>query len=195
MQHSQWLGLKADSEALASLRASGEQIVMALRALDYQCIKATQTLLWTIRKGEIFYRLTWLSSPLNEWSLLPIDGTRQRQKLLSQILAVVEIYRESGVSQISPSSESQEGDSTTLSLRADRAKDTDPKSDLLQAAAQRSRFWLEKNYPWIIVQLLPNAQRYVVARFHSRVEAQHHQRFLSRFIPNGEFEVVFESET
>jgi len=137
--------------------------------------------LWTIRKSEIFYRLTWLSSPLNEWSLLPIDGTKQRQKLLSQILAVVEIYRESGGSTVLPSSENGEEDSQVLTLRADRTKETD-------------RNWLQQNYPWLIVQLLPNAQRYVVARLSSRVEAEHHQRFLHRFIPDVEFEVIFDHQ-
>jgi len=167
MQHSQWL----------TLQAEGEQILMALRALDYQCIKSTQSLLWTIRKGEIFYRLTWLSSPINEWSLLPIDGTKRRAKLLSQILAVVEIYRESSGSEILPSTESEaEGKAICASFAA-------PSDRLLQ-----------KNYPWMIVQLMPNAQPYVVGRFSNRGEAEHHQRFLRRFIPHAEFEVVFEMD-
>jgi hypothetical protein len=70
MKHSQWLRLKADSEALASPRASGDKIVMALRAESYQCSKQTSRLSWTLRKGTISYNLTWLPAPVNEWSLL-----------------------------------------------------------------------------------------------------------------------------
>ncbi|HEY9729860.1 MAG TPA: hypothetical protein V6D50_25710, partial [Chroococcales cyanobacterium] len=61
------------------------------------------------------------------------------------------------------------------------------------AFSQRDRFWLQDNYPWIIVRLLPNAQHYVVGRFYSRTEAENHQRFLSRFMPAAEFEVTFEA--
>jgi hypothetical protein len=61
MKHSQWLALQKE----------GEQIVMALTALGYRCLQPTPSLFWTVRQEQIFYRLTWLSSPLNEWSLLP----------------------------------------------------------------------------------------------------------------------------
>ncbi|HEY9666385.1 MAG TPA: hypothetical protein V6C91_06245 [Coleofasciculaceae cyanobacterium] len=47
--------------------------------------------------------------------------------------------------------------------------------------------------PWAIVRLLPNAQRYTVARFANRQDAQDHQRFLQRFIPAASFEVVFDA--
>lgn len=54
------------------------------------------------------------------------------------------------------------------------------------------RFWLQENYPWIIVRLLPNAQCYVVARFYTRSQADEHKRCLNRFMPAAEFEVVFD---
>jgi len=34
------------------------------------------------------------------------------------------------------------------------------------------RFWNQKNYPWTLVRLLPNAQHYTVGRFYSRTEAE-----------------------
>ena len=46
--------------------------------------------------------------------------------------------------------------------------------------------------PWAIVRLLPDAQRYVVARFHNRQDAEDHRRFLNRYMPAAEFEVIFD---
>src|SRR4028119_167614 len=46
--------------------------------------------------------------------------------------------------------------------------------------------------PWAIVRLLPKAQRYTVARFANRQDAQDHKRVLQRFIPVASFEVVFD---
>ncbi|HBL12143.1 MAG TPA: hypothetical protein DD379_12180 [Cyanobacteria bacterium UBA11162] len=46
--------------------------------------------------------------------------------------------------------------------------------------------------PWAIIQLLPNARRYTVARFANRQDAEDHRRFLRRFIPAAEFEVFFD---
>lgn len=45
----------------------------------------------------------------------------------------------------------------------------------------------------MIVRLLPNAQRYVVARFYSRSEVENHQRLLNRLMPAAEFQVVFDA--
>jgi len=42
------------------------------------------------------------------------------------------------------------------------------------------------------VRLLPNAQHYTVARFYSRTEAENHQRFLAKWMPDAQFEVVFD---
>lgn len=46
--------------------------------------------------------------------------------------------------------------------------------------------------PWTIVRLLPNAQRYTVARFFNRQDAHDHVKMLHRFMPAAEFEIVFE---
>jgi hypothetical protein len=47
--------------------------------------------------------------------------------------------------------------------------------------------------PWTVVRLLPNAQRYTVARFYNRQDAHDHLRVLNRFMPAAEFEIVFDS--
>ena len=46
--------------------------------------------------------------------------------------------------------------------------------------------------PWAIIRLLPDARRYTVARFRNRQDAQDHLRFLKRYIPAVEFEVLFD---
>jgi putative acetyltransferase len=40
---------------------------------------------------------------------------------------------------------------------------------------------------------LPNAQAIIVARFHNRQDADDHKRLLHRFIPNAEFEIIFDA--
>ena len=165
MKHSQWLRLKAE----------GDKIVMALRSEGYHCRKQTHRLSWTFRKHEVSYSLTWLPAPVSEWSLLPNDATPEREKLLSEIRSVLNTYRAGG-RLTEPFNEVESfADSTS------------------PASNQGDRFWLQDNYPWVIVRLLPNAQRYVVARFYSRSEADNHKRFLNRFMPAAEFEVVFDA--
>jgi hypothetical protein len=46
--------------------------------------------------------------------------------------------------------------------------------------------------PWAISRLLPDARQYTVARFFNRQDAEDHRRFLNRFMPAAEFEVVFD---
>ncbi|MBE9128770.1 MULTISPECIES: hypothetical protein [unclassified Coleofasciculus] len=46
MKHSEWLRLQADSEALASLRASGDRVVASLRADGFNCRKQPRRLSW-----------------------------------------------------------------------------------------------------------------------------------------------------
>jgi hypothetical protein len=55
-------------------------------------------------------------------------------------------------------------------------------------------FWNQKSYPWTLVRLLPNAQHYTVGRFYSRTEAENHKRFLGKWMPAAEFEVVFDAD-
>ncbi len=49
--------------------------------------------------------------------------------------------------------------------------------------------------PWAIIRLLPDARRYTVARFFNRQDAEDHLRFLKRFIPAAQFEVLFDVPT
>lgn len=154
------------------LKLEGDKIVMALRAEGYQCRKQTRRLSWHLCKGTISYNLTWLAAPVSEWSLLPHDATPECEQLLSHIHSIVDTYRGGGrfiqpVKKVESSVDS-----------------TSNPSD---------RFWLQEHYPWVIVRLLPNAQRYVVARFYLRSEAENHQRLLNRFMPAAEFEVVFDA--
>jgi hypothetical protein len=46
--------------------------------------------------------------------------------------------------------------------------------------------------PWAIVRLLPDLRRYTVARFLHRQDAEDHRRFLHRYMPASEFQVVFD---
>ena len=62
-------------------------------------------------------------------------------------------------------------------------------------SVESDRFWNQKNYPWTLVRLLPNAQHYIVGRFYSRIEAENHKRFLGKWMPAAEFEVVFDTDT
>jgi putative acetyltransferase len=54
------------------------------------------------------------------------------------------------------------------------------------------RSYPEGNHPWAIARLLPNAQTIIVARFHNRQDADDHKRLLHRFIPNAQFEIIFD---
>ncbi len=55
-------------------------------------------------------------------------------------------------------------------------------------------FWNQKDYPWTLVRLLPKAQHYTVGRFYSRTEAENYKRFLGKWMPAAEFEVVFDAD-
>jgi len=110
----------------------------------------------------VTYRLTWLPAPISEWSLLPNDGTPQRERLLAMIHSILE-HRGCG-----------------------RTAESSPKSN--------PSFWNQQHYPWTLVRLLPNAQHYTVAHFYSRTEAQNHQHFLARWMPDAQFEVVFDAD-
>ena len=56
------------------------------------------------------------------------------------------------------------------------------------------RFWHQQNYPWMVVRLLPNAQYYTIARFYSRTDAENHKRFLGKWMPAAQFEVIFDAD-
>ncbi|MBD2021875.1 hypothetical protein H6F43_16970 [Leptolyngbya sp. FACHB-36] len=50
----------------------------------------------------------------------------------------------------------------------------------------------ERLHHWAVVRLLPNMQRVVIARFRDRSDADGHQQFLQRHIPNATFIVLFD---
>jgi hypothetical protein len=157
MKHSEWLRLQRE----------GDRIVASLRADGFNCRKQTRRLSWYLGKGSIAYTLTWLPAPVREWSLLPNDGTPEREQLLVQIHGIVD----------------REGLHVPFSDRT-----CSPSTE------QSPGFWSQPNYPWMLVRLLPNAQHYTVARFYSRAEAENHQRFLRKWIPAAEFEVMFDAD-
>jgi hypothetical protein len=161
MKHSQWLRLKAEAD----------RIVAALRADGFQCRKHTHRLSWHFRKDTVSYTLAWLPAPVGDWSLLPNDGTPQREQLLSQIHSILE-HRGCG-----------------------RSEETHHDTSLQDFPAKSDRFWNQQNYPWTLVRLLPNAQHYTVGRFYSRTEAENHKRFLGKWMPAAEFEVIFDDIT
>jgi len=80
MKHSQWLRLQAE----------GDRIVASFRADGFNCRKQPRRLSWQISKDSVAYKLTWLPAPINEWSLLPNDGTLQRERLVGKIHSILE---------------------------------------------------------------------------------------------------------
>ena len=62
----------------------------------------------------------------------------------------------------------------------------------MKTSQERSSQVEDYSRPWAITQLLPNAQRYIIARFFNRQDAEDHRRFLNRFMPAAEFEIIFD---
>jgi hypothetical protein len=160
MKHSQWLRLKVEADRIAA----------ALRADGFGCRKHTHRLSWHFRKDTLSYTLAWLPAPVRDWTLLPNDGTPQREQLLSQIHSILQ-HRGCGR--------------------------TEKQSPLptLDSPLPIQPIWNQQNYPWTLVRLLPNAQHYIIARFYSRAEAENHKRFLGKWMPAAEFEVIFDETT
>jgi hypothetical protein len=46
--------------------------------------------------------------------------------------------------------------------------------------------------PWAVVRILPKCQRYIVARYRNRQDADDSLRLLRRFIPTAVFELIFD---
>ncbi len=152
MKHSQWLRLKAE----------GDRVIASLRADGFNYRKHTHRLSWYLGKGSVSYTFTWLPAPVSEWSLLPNDGTLEREQLLAKIHSILE-HRDWG-------------------------------RNVEQSPLPKQDFWNQKDYPWTLVMLLPNAQHYTVGRFYSRTEAEKQKRFLGKWMPAAEFEVVFDAD-
>jgi hypothetical protein len=171
MKHSEWLRLKAQ----------GENICAILRQCGYRCTKQTRRLSWKITtphssprteassyspplprgdggvRGETErdYVLTWLPTPVGDWTLVPNDNTPTREQLRSIVQTALK--------------KSEQAEHTT--------------SHSLTGNLNR---------PWAIARILPDARHYIVARFVHRQDANDHLRFLQRFIPAAEFEIVFD---
>ena len=69
---------------------------------------------------------------------------------------------------------------------------TSIRTELMKTSQERSSQVEDYSRPWAITRLLPNAQRYIIARFFNRQDAEDHRRFLNRFMPAAEFEIIFD---
>ena len=50
----------------------------------------------------------------------------------------------------------------------------------------------QRLHPWVVVRLLPEMQRVVVARFRNRSDAEGHLQALKRLMPDGKFIIIFD---
>jgi hypothetical protein len=69
---------------------------------------------------------------------------------------------------------------------------TSIRREILKTQPKRTSQLEDYSRPWAIVRLLPDARRYTIARFFNRQDAEDHRRFLKRFIPAAEFEILFD---
>lgn len=75
MKHTEWLRLKTE----------GENICAILRQQGYSCTKQTHRLSWKITTEAVSYVLTWLPSPVGDWSVIPKDDFPAREQLVSVV--------------------------------------------------------------------------------------------------------------
>lgn len=83
MKHTDWLRLQTE----------GEKICAVLRQQKYQCLKQTRRLTWKISTEGISYLLTWLPTPVSDWSLIPSDTTPTRGKLMHLVNITLKTLR------------------------------------------------------------------------------------------------------
>jgi hypothetical protein len=69
---------------------------------------------------------------------------------------------------------------------------TSIREELMKTPQERTSQVEDYSRPWAITRLLPDARRYTVARFFNRQDAEDHRRFLNRFMPAAEFEILFD---
>ena len=149
MKHSDWLRLQSE----------GESICAALRQQGYLCRKQNKRLSWKLcKEAQDDYVLTWLPTPVSDWTLIPNNTSPERQQLWQLI------------------------NRTLTSIRGEAIKTPQERTSQVE----------DYSRPWAIIRLLPDAKRYTVARFFNRQDAEDHRRFLNRFIPAAEFEVLFD---
>ncbi|NEO74053.1 hypothetical protein [Moorena sp. SIO3H5] len=51
----------------------------------------------------------------------------------------------------------------------------------------------QRLHPWVVVRLLPEMQRVVVARFRNRSDAEGHLQALKRLMPDAQFILIFDA--
>ena len=69
---------------------------------------------------------------------------------------------------------------------------TSIREEVIKTLPKRTSQAEDYSRPWAIIRLLPDARRYTVARFYNRQDAEDHRRFLNRFMPAAELEVLFD---
>ncbi|HEY9612141.1 hypothetical protein [Allocoleopsis sp.] len=85
MKHSDWLRLQAE----------GESICATLRQQGYLCRKQNRRLSWKLcKEAQEDYVLTWLPTPVSDWTLMPNDSSPQRQQLWQLIERTLTSIRE-----------------------------------------------------------------------------------------------------
>ncbi|EGJ32117.1 MULTISPECIES: hypothetical protein [Moorena] len=52
--------------------------------------------------------------------------------------------------------------------------------------------YAERLHPWVVVRLLPQMQRVIVARFRKRSDAEGHMQALKRLMPDAQFVIIFD---
>jgi hypothetical protein len=63
----------------------GRDICSYLRQRGYSIRKVVRSLAWKISKGNSDYRLCWIPTPVEEWTLLPNDDSPVRNHLMLYI--------------------------------------------------------------------------------------------------------------
>lgn len=85
MKHSDWLRLHNE----------GETICAILRQKGYQCQKQARRLSWWVsQEGSHSYVLTYLTTPVSEWSVMPNDAHPAREKLMSIVRSALDNQEE-----------------------------------------------------------------------------------------------------
>ncbi|HBL13658.1 MAG TPA: hypothetical protein DD379_20120 [Cyanobacteria bacterium UBA11162] len=165
MKHRDWLRLQFE----------GEKICAILRQKGYQCQKQPRRLSWWVsQEGSNSYILTYSLTPIRGWSVFPNDCNPARAKLKLAVRNAVNTLKTQRATQfeIEEVVFSNTGGVNTISPD-NLVSEYDPR-------------------PWTIVRLLPFARHYTVARFFNRQDAHDHLRFLNRFMPAAQFEIIFD---
>lgn len=188
MKHTDWLRLKSE----------GDCICANLRQQGYQCRKQTRRLSWKLfKEGQDDYVLTWLPAPISDWSLIPNNTSPARTQLWQLIeRSLNQIRGAIGTTSSQRHSQVEAGLTQTPSFcppNPSTLGGVNPVPPKFEGLGGRMRKSCEDySRPWAIMRLLPNAQRYTIARFFNRQDAEDHKRFLNRYMPAAEFEIIFD---